>query len=103
MLFRLFGRPGRRALFIVDFVVPGSFQSAQDRAFTGTQIISYSFVTLTTLGYGDIIPISPSARALAIVEALTGQIYLAVLVARLVGLHITHSSQDNRPKDQEDS
>lgn len=87
--------------FIVDFLVPGSFQSAQDRAFTGAQMIYYSFVTLTTLGYGDIIPISPSARALATVEALTGQIYLTVLIARLVGLHITHSSQQDGPKDEE--
>ena len=87
---------------VVDFLVPGSFQLVGDRALDGAQMIYYSFITLTTLGYGDIVPISPAARALASVEALTGQLYLAVLVARLVGLHITHSSQDNCPKDEED-
>ena len=69
----------------------------------GAQMVYYSFVTLTTLGYGDIVPIAPSARALATLEAITGQLYLTVLVARLVGLHITHSSKQNRPKDQEES
>ncbi len=51
----------------------------------------YSFVTLTTLGYGDITPVSAPARVLAMTEALTGQLMLVVLVARLVALHITHT------------
>lgn len=44
-----------------------------------------------TEGYGDITPLSPPAKAFSYVEAVTGQIYLAVLIARLVGLHIAHS------------
>ncbi len=52
--------------------------------------VYYSFVTLTTLGYGDIVPLSPPAKILAVLEATIGQIYLTVLVARLVGLHIVH-------------
>ena len=55
-----------------------------------TNFIYYSFVTLSTLGYGDISPVTPPAQALAYVEAIVGQIYLTVLVARLVGLHIAH-------------
>jgi len=56
------------------------------------QIFAYfSFVTLTTLGYGDIVPVSSPARSLASLEAVIGQIYMTVLVARLVGLHISHS------------
>ncbi|MFV2067983.1 MAG: potassium channel family protein, partial [Pirellulales bacterium] len=53
--------------------------------------IYYSFVTMTTLGYGDILPNSPSARMLSSLEAVMGQLYLIVLVARLVGIHIAHS------------
>ena len=87
---------------MVDFLVPGSFGHGQDRALTGAEMVYYSFVTLTTLGYGDIVPISPSARGLATFEALTGQLYLTVLIARLVGLHITHSSR-RRSEDQEKS
>ena len=48
----------------------------------------FSFTTLTTLGYGDVLPISGSARAAVILEAVLGHFYLAVLIARLVGLHI---------------
>jgi len=51
----------------------------------------FSFVTLTTLGYGDITPVSAPARSLAMVEAIVGQMYLAVLIARLVGIHISQS------------
>ncbi len=54
-------------------------------------MLYFSFSTLTTLGYGDIVPVSPLARMLTSVEAITGQLYLTVLVARLVGLHITES------------
>jgi voltage-gated potassium channel Kch len=53
--------------------------------------IYFSFVTLTTLGYGDIVPTSAGARMLATMEAVMGQLYLAVLVARLVGLQIAQS------------
>jgi len=51
--------------------------------------IYYSFVTLTTVGYGDITPVSPPARSLAILQALTGQLYPAILLARLVSLEIS--------------
>jgi hypothetical protein len=49
--------------------------------------IYFSFVTIATLGYGDVVPVSPPARGLAIVEGVGGQMYLAVLVARLVSLY----------------
>ena len=55
----------------------------------------YSFVTLTTLGYGDITPLTPPARAFSYVEAILGQIFVAVSIARIVGLHIVHSSRNN--------
>jgi voltage-gated potassium channel len=53
--------------------------------------IYYSFVTLTTLGYGDIVPIAIPAQVFSALEAVIGQLYVAVLIARLVGLHITHT------------
>ncbi len=49
----------------------------------------YSFTTLTTLGYGDIRPVLHAARMLSTGEALMGQLYLAIFVARLVGTHIS--------------
>ena len=62
----------------------------------------FSYVTLTTLGYGDISPIRELARLLTVSEALVGQIYLVVLVARLVGINVSQSLErknraPNRP------
>lgn len=56
----------------------------------------FSFVTLTTLGYGDITPINDFARSLAFLEAAMGQIYLTVLIASLVGVHISSSDKGGK-------
>jgi len=81
---------------LLEGVFPGSFTgltevSRNDFVQRVMQFRYFSFVTLTTVGYGDVLPRSPTARTLAVLEAVMGQIYLAVLVARLVGLHIVHS------------
>lgn len=62
---------------------------------SGLSLTYFSYVTLTTLGYGDISPVSNWARALAILEALTGTLFLAVLISRLVG---TYRSRADREK-----
>lgn len=56
-----------------------------------SQFIYFSFITLSSLGYGDIVPVSGQARLFSSLEAVTGQLYGAVLIARLVGLHISHT------------
>ncbi len=56
-----------------------------------SHFLYYSFITLTTTGFGDIAPLSNIARALSSIEAVVGQLYVAVLIARLVGLHIGHT------------
>jgi len=80
---------------LVAFLEPGSFAMAASGQTTQGDVLPdffyYSFVTLTTLGYGDITPVGPFARSLSTLEAIVGQIYLTVLVARLVGLHISQS------------
>ena len=58
-----------------------------------SDLIYFSFITMTTLGYGDIMPISRMAKNMAVLEAVWGQTYLAVLVARLVGLHLSSSGR----------
>jgi len=55
--------------------------------------IYFSFVTLTTLGYGDMLPVSPMAKTLAWFEAVFGQLFLAVTIARLVSLEIAHKER----------
>jgi hypothetical protein len=72
---------------LTHYLQPGSFHIENPDL---SHFIYYSFITLSTLGYGDITPLSSPARALSYTEAITGQLYLTVLVARLVGLHIAH-------------
>lgn len=66
---------------------PGAYTVAAGNAGTLRMFdaIYFSFVTLTTVGYGDVMPVSDVARGLSIVEAVGGQLYLAVMIARLVG------------------
>lgn len=82
---------------IIEELQPGSFSGLVvadplDYVTRVTQMRYFSFITLTTVGYGDIVPQSQVARTFATLEAVVGQIYLAVLVARLVGLHIVHAN-----------
>ncbi len=53
----------------------------------------YSFVTQTTLGYGDITPVVPLARNLSILQAITGQLYITILVARLIGMYLVQNKR----------
>ena len=82
------------ALFsVVALVEPVAFYYAGGE--TGDPVenlLYYSFVTLTTLGYGDITPIHPVARTLAYLEAVIGQLYIAVLIASLVGRYLVGGS-----------
>src|SRR5262249_40393724 len=82
-----------------SFNFPG-FQAASPTTLVplmrDTIILYYSFETLTTLNYGDVIPATPPARFFSVAEALVGQLYLAVLVARFVGLHLTHYNTTRR-------
>lgn len=80
---------------LLECFSPGSFalpQPVGDYTFYsafGQDLIYFSFVTLTTSGYGDIVPLSQPAKFLSILEAITGQIYLTVMIARLIGIHIS--------------
>lgn len=56
------------------------------------ELLYFSLVTQTTLGYGDVTPVKSIARTLAAIQAVIGQVYLVVLVARLVALQVTHST-----------
>ncbi|MGD8503740.1 MAG: ion channel [Syntrophobacterales bacterium] len=69
----------------------GSFQLPEGQGTTISHFAYYSFVTLTTLGYGDITPLSGPARSLALLEAITGQLYIAIMIAGLVGVYISQS------------
>jgi len=76
---------------LLNHLSPGSFNSTFpiEELDNIHYFIYFSFVTLTTLGYGDILPQTPGARALCHVEAIVGQFFMAVAVARLVGIQVT--------------
>jgi len=87
------------AYWLVDQLTPGgAFSFNTDRGvqsmngFTG---FYFSFITLSTVGYGDITPVSRAARWLAAMEAMTGLLYVAVLIARLVSLYSKAKSENS--------
>ena len=61
----------------------------------GLSIIYYTFVTMTTLGYGDILPVGPLARALAYMAAIAGQFYIAILVGMMVGVYLSQNQSSS--------
>ena len=71
---------------LVALVAAGAFSGTGLGGAGRPDFIYFSFVTLTTVGYGDVTPVHPVARSLAVAEALTGQLYPAILLARLVSL-----------------
>jgi hypothetical protein len=87
------------AYWLVDRLTPGgafSFNTnAGPRSINGFDGFYFSFITLSTVGYGDITPVSRIARWLAAMEAMTGLLYVAVLIARLVSLYSAPKSDDS--------
>lgn len=79
---------------LVFVINPKAFMFTFDKDPFYFDFLFFSFTTLTTLGYGDILPISYHARSLAMLESTLGPIFLAVFIARLVGLHISQSKKD---------
>ena len=74
---------------LLEHLLPGSFNHPAGLSELDLGAFDYfSFVTMTTLGYGDITPASEPARAMVMIQTVSGQVYLAVLVARLVGINI---------------
>ncbi len=77
---------------VLESTQPGSFAIGEGQIEVGRRLyIYYSFVTITTLGYGDITPTTDLANSVSFLEAVTGQLYIAILIARLVGIHIAQS------------
>lgn len=90
-VYLLIGFMWAQAYHFLQILIPGSFQLPSSVAGEGARswtFLYFSFSTLTTLGYGDILPAHPLARSLAMIEALIGQLFPAILIGGLVSLHI---------------
>jgi ion channel len=89
VVYLLIGLVWASAYQLLEILRPGSFQVPSIDRGVPTQVLGYfSFVTLTTVGFGDVTALHPVARALVIAEALIGQLYPAILIARLVSLEL---------------
>lgn len=100
----LIGAAAGQVCFIVESVRPGSYKHTADLDANFAEhdarsalMMYYSFTTLTTTGYGDIVPNTPITRTFAWMEAATGQLYLAVLVAGLVSTRVGRKLADGPP------
>jgi hypothetical protein len=94
-VFLLLGFVCAYAFILVHLVDPSAFSlTDSDLADPGPALLHYSFTTLTTVGYGSISPMSDMARMISDLEAVIAQLYLAVILARLVALQIEHSRKD---------
>jgi len=83
------------AYWLVDQLAPGAFAfntAMGTHSIRGFNAFYFSFITLCTVGYGDITPVSKVARMLAAMEGITGLLYVAVLIARLVTIYSTPKS-----------
>jgi hypothetical protein len=84
--------------WLVAEIIPDAFafnsSTAVDSSMKGFNGLYFSFITLSTVGYGDITPVSKVARMLAAMEAITGLLYVAVLIARLVAIQATPKSDE---------
>jgi hypothetical protein len=89
-LYVLIGVVWAEAYQLIDLQAPDAYAGIArgSASLDRSSWIYFSFVTLTTVGYGDITPVAHVARSLAILEALIGQLYPAIVLARLVSLHV---------------
>ena len=87
------------AYWLVAAISPTAFAftttTGAKESMHGFNAFYFSFITLSTVGYGDITPVSKVARMLAAMEAMTGLLYVAVLIARLVALYSTPKPRDS--------
>jgi hypothetical protein len=85
----------------LELVLPGSLEGLPpgERSDLGWRYIYFSFVTLTTLGYGDVLPTHLYVQSVVVIESVSGQFYLAVLIAGLVGSYLnergSHDASDS--------
>jgi hypothetical protein len=89
----LFGFCGAVLAGVITFFVPDAFALTRDYASQFHQFLYFSYVTITTTGYGDVLPIKPVARTLAIFLALFGQLYLTVIIGILIGKYLSGSNK----------
>ncbi len=80
--------------FFINFLYPGAFSMAETVAPTINTLTYFSFVTMTTVGYGDIIPTNGPAKAVSLFMSIVGQMYMTITIAILVSKYVQHQIVD---------
>lgn len=103
-VYLLIGTTFGGAHVLLETLAPGSYDCGSPLCHHTPKTAAYmyySFITLATVGYGEIVPATPAAATLAYGEAVVGQMYTAILVARLVGMHLVQS-KNREPEKRRD-
>ena len=94
-LYLLFALAWGSFYVFIESISPGAFKLLHSSELTSeilwSDLLYFSFTALTTVGYGDITPISSPARSLASLESVVGVLYLAIIIGKLIGLHLNES------------
>jgi hypothetical protein len=93
-VYLLIGLIWARLYEVVELLAPGAFHIPAGESLSSAGFVYFSFVTLATLGYGDLTPVNIVARNLAVLEAITGQLYLVILISRLVSEGVAKSGKE---------
>ena len=75
------------AFAFLKYAVPGAFSTPAHAPLRPGELLYFSLTTLTSTGYGDVLPVHPLARSLANLEAVAGQLFIGTFLARMVSLH----------------
>lgn len=87
---------------IVEVLLPGSFaitEGGRPIKNIFSQLLYFSFTTITTLGIGDMVPVASLAKALVVVQGMVGLLYPVIMIARLVSLEVSHSAQERKTEE----
>lgn len=95
VIFMMVGMVYANLYAITELLMPGSFGTTQAGAIFNpvfSQFLYFSFVTMTTLGFGDLIPIGTFAKSLAVFQGMFGLLYPVVMIARLISMEVAHTA-----------
>lgn len=87
--------------FFISFMYPGAFSMAETEAPTINTLTYFSFISMTTVGYGDIIPSNGPAKAVSLFIAIVGQMYMTITIAILVSKYVQHQSGEEEDENKE--
>lgn len=97
MLYLIIGSAFAAVFALIEVLMPGSFVSASGKPLDWQQLLHFSYVTITSLGYGDILPTGFHAQAFVAFEPIIGVLCTVILLSRLVGMHTTPGPRAGRP------